>query len=131
MNLIVGEVWKNNNDSVCLSTEMMLAKIVRVNQSNAGNEIIIGSTDVKALYPSLDIDFTVAKVCEVIFESSLSFEGFWYEEIALYVAIHRTLEDLRALQIEEICPTRTTNRGGKPTVKSLWFQLLGAACTRT
>ena len=70
MNLVVGEVWKNNNDSVCLSIEEMLAEI-------------IGSTDVKALYPSLDIDFTVAKVCEVIFESSLSFEGLWYEEIAL------------------------------------------------
>ena len=90
MNLIVGEVWKNNNDSVCLSTEEMLAEI-----------------DVKALYPSLDIDFIVAKVCEDIFESFLNFEGLWYEEIALYVAIHRTPEDLRALQIDEICPTRT------------------------
>ena len=79
-------------------------------------EIIIGSTDVKALYPSLDIDFTVAKVFEVIFDSSLSFEGLWYEEIALYVAIHRTPEDLRALQIDEVCPTRTSNRGGKSLI---------------
>ena len=44
----------------------------------------------------------------------------WYEVIALYVVIHRTPEDLRALQIDEVCPTLITNRGGKPTVKSLW-----------
>ena len=119
MNLIVGEVWKNDKDAVCLSTEEMLAEIDRVNQNNDGNEIIIGSADEKALYPSLDIDFTIAKVCEIIFESSLRFEGLWYEEIALYVAVHRTPDDLRTLQLDEVCPTRTTNRGTKPTVKSL------------
>ena len=46
--MIVSEVWKNDHDSICLSTE----EIDRVNQENAGDRIIIGSTDVKALYPS-------------------------------------------------------------------------------
>ena len=119
MNLIVSEISKNDDDSICLSTEEMLAEIDRVNLSNSGNPIVIGSTDVKALYPSLDIDFTISKVCEVIFESSLKFEGLWYDEIALYVAIHKSPEELRMLQIEEVCPTRTTNRGTKPTVKSI------------
>ena len=119
MNLIVGEVWKNNRDSVCLSTEEMCAEIDRVNQVNANSPIVIGSTDVKALYPSLDIDFTVSKVCEVISQSTLRFEGLWYEEIALYVAVHTSQEDLQIQRLDEVCPSRTTNRGSKPTVKSL------------
>ena len=34
-------------------------------RNNVDNEVIVGSADVKALYPSLDVDFTVDKVCEV------------------------------------------------------------------
>ena len=73
----------------------------------------------KALYPSLDFDFTTSKVCELIYQSPLQFEGLWYEEIALYVAVHTTQENLQLQNPAEVCPSRTTNRGAKPTVKSL------------
>ena len=40
----------------------MLAGFKGVNDSLIMEEVIIGSADVKALYPSLDISFTVEKV---------------------------------------------------------------------
>ena len=49
----------------------------------------------------------------------MQFEGLRYEEIALYVAVHTTQENLQLQNLAEVCPSRTTNRGAKPTVKSL------------
>ena len=57
LNIILTEVWKRNNDTVCMSTEDMKAEIDRVNATLSNKKIIIGSADVKALYPSLDIPF--------------------------------------------------------------------------
>ena len=119
MNVITSEVWKNDIDTVCLSTEEMVAEIDRVNTRHHGGGLVIGSTDVKALYPSLDIDFTVEKVCDVIRQSNIKFEGLWYEELGLYIAIHTTHTELDSLGLAQVCPKRTTNRGRKPTVKSL------------
>ena len=49
----------------------------------------------------------------------MKFEGIWYNEIALYVAIHTARTELNVLQLDEVCPTRQTNCGSKPTVKTL------------
>ena len=53
----------------------MIAEMNRVNQNQEDDYLIIGSTDVVALYPSLDIEFTIDKVCEVFFESNVSVRG--------------------------------------------------------
>ena len=90
MNVITSEVWKNDMDTVCLSTEEMVAEIGRVNTRHDESGLVIGSTDVKALYPSLEIDFTVEKVCDVIRQSTIKFEGLWYEELGLYIFINTT-----------------------------------------
>ena len=45
-----------------MNTEEMMAEIARVNSEGLGENIIVGSTDVKTLYPSLDIDFTIQVV---------------------------------------------------------------------
>ena len=41
----------------------MIAEMNRTNKNQEDDGLIIGSTDVVALYPSLDIDFTIDKVC--------------------------------------------------------------------
>lgn len=106
-------------DTVCLSTEEMATEIDRVNSRHHESGLVIGSTDVKALYPSLDIDFTVEKVCNVIRQSTIKFEGLWNEELGLYISINTTHIELDSLGLSQVCPKRTTNRGSKPTVKSL------------
>ena len=45
-----------------------MSDIALVNNQGIGKKTIIGSTDVKALYPSLDIPFTIEKVGEVFHE---------------------------------------------------------------
>ena len=104
---------------MCLSTEEVVAEIDAVNNRDHPRGLIIGSTDVVALYPSLDIDFTVNKVCDVIRRSPIQFAELCYEELGLYVAIHTSLEEIDSLALTGVCPTRTTNRGKFPTVKSL------------
>lgn len=53
-------MWKKE-ESVCLNTEEILADFRKVNSNNITEEVVIGSADVKSLYPSLDISFTVEK----------------------------------------------------------------------
>ena len=65
----LAEVWKEEK-SVCLNTEEMLADFTELNDSQVMEDIpLVGSADVKVLYPSLDITFTVEKVCEVFHTS--------------------------------------------------------------
>ena len=75
--------------------------------------------NVKVLYPSLDIPFTIDKVCEIINESTLKFENLWYNEISLYLAVNLTCEELSEYGLQEICHTRETNLGGPPTISLL------------
>ena len=121
LNIILTEVWKRNNDTVCMSTEDMKAEIDRVNMTLTNKRVIVGSADVKALYPSLDILFTIEKVCQIVLESDLKFEGMWYEEISLYIAVNyvNKMQELEEIGLNEVCHTRDTNLGKKPTVQSL------------
>lgn len=41
--------------SVCMSTEEIMAEIKQINDGGCDGIVIIGSADVKALYPSLGI----------------------------------------------------------------------------
>ena len=68
----------------------MIAEIDRVNSTMPHGDMIIGSADVKALYPSLDINFTVDRVCDMLLISEVKFHGLWYKEIGLYLAINLT-----------------------------------------
>lgn len=51
----------------------MVVEIDADNNRDHPRGLIIGSTDVVALYFSLDIDFTVNKVCKVIRKSPIQF----------------------------------------------------------
>ena len=65
--MILTDVWKAE-EGVCLNTEEKLAGFKELNDSRIMEKVIVGSADVKALYPGLDISFTctVEKVCEVL-----------------------------------------------------------------
>ena len=97
----------------------MIAEIDRANLLVSERKIVLGSMDVKALYPSLDVDFTIARTCDVIRESDFKFEGLWDKEIGLYLAINKTPVELDELGVSELCPTRTTKRGRRPTMNSM------------
>ena len=115
MSVILTEVWKAE-ESVCLNTEEMLAGFKDVNDSFIMEEVIIGSADVKGLYPSLDISFTVEKVCEVFYTSTVRTDGLNKEELGLYLALNRSEAELRDVGLLQFCPRRKTNRGRPPTI---------------
>ena len=113
LSTILSELWKEDKDSVCLSTEEMLAGFAKVNTEQVTVPIVIGSADVKALYPSLDIEFTVEKVCELFYESSITIEGVNYKELGLYIALNsRTVTE----ELREVVPTRKTRLGRPPLI---------------
>ena len=78
--------------------------------------MVIGSTDVVALYPSLDIDFTIDKVCKIFFESNISVRGTDDLELGLYLTLTTSPEVLITMGIADVCPTRNTSRGRPPTI---------------
>ena len=83
---------------------------------NVDNEVIVGSADVKALYPSLDVDFTVDKVCEVFYGSEVRVEGVNVEELGLYLSVSLKEGDLMEAGIAQYYPSRRSNRGRPPSI---------------
>ena len=57
----------------CNSTEDLLGKVKKINEDINLENCIIGSMDVKALYPSIEIDFAVEKCVEMIEKSKSIF----------------------------------------------------------
>ena len=47
---------------------------------------MVGSMDVEALYPSIDVDFTVEKVYKGLHDSDINIEGIDYMELGLYLS---------------------------------------------
>ena len=80
-----------------MNTEEVLAEIEAVNCNQPHTGLIIGSTDVKALYPSLDIPFTIEKVCEVFYDSDIKIDGVNYEGVGLYASLRRAYDELKVL----------------------------------
>ena len=109
-------VWQEQN-TTCMSTEEMLAAIEEANNSGRIDEdCIVGSADVKSLYPSLDIDFAAEKVGEMFLESGIDAEVTNTKELGLYLALNRTRDQLRRKGLADYCPERKTNRGRPPTI---------------
>ncbi|KAL9986209.1 hypothetical protein ACROYT_G000316 [Oculina patagonica] len=101
--MILTELWKSKEDSaVCASTEEMIAEMKKVNSVQVDNDLVVGSADVKAVYPSLDIDFTIEKVCDIFFKSDVQVEGVDYEEVGLYLAINSEPEVLQRSNIADV-----------------------------
>ena len=123
LSTILSELWKEDKESVCLSTEEMLAGFAKINEEQVTVPIVIGSADVKALYPSLDIEFTVEKVCELFYESSITIEGVDYKELGLYIAINSQSPRTVAMELREVVPTRKTNLGRPPEITASGIKL--------
>ena len=71
--------------------------------------------DVKALYPSIDIDFAVEKCVEMIEKSESIFENIDTEELGLYLSLTLSLEERKKMKIEDFCAKRK-RVGKKPTI---------------
>ena len=102
--------------TICSSTEELIAEVERVNDEGLDELDVIGSMDVEALYPSLDIDFTIEKVCELLYESSVEYKGLNVKELGLYLSLVMDDEEQMDKGVREGCPTRRHRRGPRPNI---------------
>ena len=80
-----------------MNTEEMMSDISRVNCEGLNDKNVVGSTDVKALYPSLDIPFTIEVVGDVFYNSNVNIAGVDNEELGLYISLNRSVDEINAL----------------------------------
>ena len=99
----------------CDSTEDLLSKMENVNKNENLHGCIVGSMDVEALYPSIDIDFAVDKCMELLQESDLKFSNVNTDELGLYLALTLDNNTLIEENIQQYCPKRK-KKGKKPTI---------------
>ena len=118
LSMILKEVKKQDED-ICESTDDLLSAIEEVNRNKIGNEnLVVGSLDVKALYPSLDIPYTAEKVAMEFLESNIHFERESIDvfELGLYLVLTMNDEELNEKGLKEYCPYRKHKRGRKPNI---------------
>ena len=121
---LISEVIKPLTEEMttnCENTEEILAEIRKINEAEKEDkdderDVILGSLDVVALYPSLQIDYTAKIVSETFVNSDLKIEGIDTKELGLYISLNTSNEQMEMKEnIRRFCPTRKTKKG-KPTV---------------
>ena len=111
--LLLGQIISENATN-CLSTNELLTEFERLNRDvNVQKEWVVGSLDVDALYPSLDIKRCAEVVSQQLFKSDLVLNGLKWKEIALYLKFHLKEECIKEKGISQYCPKRK-HRVGKP-----------------
>ena len=113
--MLLKPIWKKD-ENACTNTEELLAAIRKINKEETEEDMIVGSLDVKALYPNLDIKKTAEVAAETFYESDFEVEGVDWRELGLYLALNSTKEQLEANDISQYCPKRKHNRGQPPTI---------------
>ena len=82
----------------CDSTQKLLEGINEINNDEdlqLNESHVIGSLDIEALYPSLDIDKCASIVNEKLYKSKISFANLQWKEIMLYLRFMLTDRQLR------------------------------------
>ena len=104
--LLLKEV-SDDSTTICSSSEDLIASVENLNTSNVLNdESVIGSMDVKSMYPSLDIPTVIDIVTEEFYHSKVTLANVEYEELGLYLSLNRTVEYINSVQLTEVCPKR-------------------------
>ena len=102
----------------CDSTEDLLAELEMANKEDVKESWVVGSLDVEALYPSLDIPRCSKVVSEKLMESPITIKGIEWKEVALYLKYHLTDEELHTTNIARFIPTRKFRHGRPLFVRS-------------
>ena len=113
--MLIRPLWQEE-ETISTNTEEVMAAFSEVNSKNITNEIAVGSADVKALYPSLDIEHTSHIVAETFFNSQYEFKEIDSRELSLYIALNLTQEQIEKEQISKYCHKRKSRKGAPPVI---------------
>ena len=125
ISLVLKEV-KRKDEHACESTDDIMAAIETVNNEysvDSNNKLLVGSLDVKALYPSLDIPFAAKTICDEYVMSNIDFESDSINifELGLYLVLTVENDVLTACGLKDYCPRRRNTLGRKPTITGQAF----------
>ena len=101
----------------CDSTQGLLQDINELNDDedlHLSDKHVVGSLDIEALYPSLDIEKCASVVGEKLYRSVILFKDLQWEEIMLYLRYMMTDEELQSRQMYVYAPKRRRRRGKPP-----------------
>ena len=99
------------------STEDMLAELIAVNKKDNLEDLVIWSSDVVSLYPSLQPKRSAAIAKNQLLESGLELIGTHWKEAALYLALTLPKIDPNRQRLEGVIPSG--RRRVKPPVPHL------------
>ena len=100
--------------ALCRSTEEMIASLEEVNSKELDN-ICIFSTDVSAMFPSLEIP-SVARIAAEEYTNSTLDVNINEEELSLYLAVVKTRAELVSMGLGDVTHTRKATRGAAPGI---------------
>ena len=104
---LLGSHLLEGEETHCDSTIGMLDSIENLNRSGkVKSTTVIGSLDVDALYPSLDIKKCARVFRDKLFNSTLSFPGLSWKDIALYLVMHMSKREIKKEGIEKYVPVK-------------------------
>ena len=123
LNPFVEEADKNRRTDV-KSTEELCAEFKATNERMMKNgvrrgpfqldgSLVVGSKDVSAHYPNIDIDVVAEEVKQEIEESDLTIDVN-IEEVALYLASSMTQKEVDAEGLTEVVHRRRHKKGSQP-----------------
>ena len=104
-----------DTDKMCESTEEVMEAIETLNkEANTNSDIVIGSLDVKALFPSLEVNRSAEIVRRMIASSSVDIENVDYNELTKYIAINVDIVEIQQSGMQDLIHTRKHTKGPKP-----------------
>ena len=112
------DVLAKENKTECDSTQDMLASIEeKINNNNLNiEELVFFSTDVKSLYPSLEVVPCASIVARMLVESRLEVEGVNWDQAVYYLAVTLDRAKVMELGLEEVVPKWRKARGRAPGI---------------
>ena len=102
-----------DSETHCDSTQNLLEEINTINDDDdlrLDERTIVGSLDIEALYPSLDIEKCATVVSERLYNSEITFSNLKWKEIMLYLRFMMTDEQLREKDLYRYAPERRVRR---------------------
>ena len=79
----------------------LLSRIKSCNESKDFETSIIGSMDVAALYPSIDVDFSADKCIELMVEDAQEYNNVDVRELGIFLALTVTKTELQARNLHK------------------------------
>ena len=111
------DILAKENKTESDSTQDMIASIKeRVNRNNNVKDLVFFSTDVKALYPSLQAKPCAAIIARLLNESRLVVEGVNWDHAVFHLALTLTRAKVEELGLGDVVPRWRKDRGRAPGI---------------